>query len=56
MVARVKAVLRRFTHEKTTSAAGELPKECVTLVTIINIYEMKNFFLSENFIYQPRFP
>ena len=35
MVARVKAVLRRFTHEKTTSAAGELPKECVTLPTLV---------------------
>ncbi len=35
MVARVKAVLRRFTHEKTTSAAGELPKECVTLPNLV---------------------
>lgn len=34
MVARVKAVLRRFTHEKTTSAE-ELPKECVTLPNLI---------------------
>ncbi len=35
MVARVKAVLRRFTHEKTTSAAEELPKECVTLPNLV---------------------
>lgn len=35
MVARVKAVLRRFTYEKTTSAAGELPKECVTLPNLV---------------------
>lgn len=35
MIARVKAVLRRFTHEKTTSAAGELPKECVTLPNLV---------------------
>lgn len=35
MVARVKAVLRRFTHEKTISAAGELPKECVTLPNLV---------------------
>lgn len=35
MVARVKAVLRRFTHEKTTSADGELPKECVTLPNLV---------------------
>ena len=35
MVARVKAVLRRFTHEKTTPAAEELPKECVTLPNLI---------------------
>lgn len=35
MVARVKAVLRRFTHEKTTPVTEELPKECVTLPNLV---------------------
>ncbi len=35
MVARVKAVLRRFTHEKTSPAPEELPKECVTLPNLV---------------------
>ncbi len=35
MVARVKAVLRRFTHEKNTPAADGLPKECVSFPDLI---------------------
>lgn len=35
MVARVKAVLRRFAHEKSMLATDELPKECVSFPDLI---------------------